>query len=92
LRWQLSERVRERLDARRGRLRYAAHRELDRIAKELAGAMGRRLVAAEAAVRAALEEAAGADEGAIRSRAAALESDAGIAARIAVELSAGVAS
>lgn len=92
LRRQLPESVRERLDARRGRLRHAAHRELDRIAKELAAAAGRRLVAAEAAVRTALDEAAGVDDAAICSRAAALESDAGIAARLAVELSAGLAS
>lgn len=92
LRRQLTVMVRERLDARSGRLRYAAHHELDRIAKELAASAGRRLVAAEAAVRAALDEAGSIDENDIRSRAGALERDASIAAGFAVELSAGVAS
>lgn len=92
LRRQLSELVRERLDARRGRLRHAAHRELDRIAKELVASAGRRLVAAEAAVRAALDEAMRTDESEVHARAAALERDASVASQLAVELIRGVAS
>jgi hypothetical protein len=49
-------------------------------------------VAAEAAVRAALDEAAGMDESAIDARATTLERDAGIAAQLGIELSTGVAS
>lgn len=64
----LQENVRERLDARRGRLRYAAHREIDRIAFELTMAAQRRLVAAEASVRAALHAAASVDDSFARSR------------------------
>ena len=58
----LEQSVRERLDARRGRLRYAAHQEIDRIAGELTMAAQRRLVAAEASVRAALNAATSIDD------------------------------
>ena len=72
---RLTEAVRERLDARRGRLRYAARRELDRIARELAGSAQRRLVAAEGAVRAALTDDAAVDDAYVRSRSTKLEAE-----------------
>lgn len=73
LRRQLAATVDERLDARRGRLRYFALRELDRAAKQFSASTQRRLVAAETAVRTALDDAANADEASIRMRAVDLE-------------------
>jgi hypothetical protein len=57
LRRRLPEAVRERLDAHRGRLRYAALQELDRIRLALRLAAERRLLAAENAVAMSLNEA-----------------------------------
>ncbi len=86
LRARLDEAVRERLDRRHGRLRYAAHQELERIAKVLVSAAQRRLVAAEAAVRNALDDAADVDDEGVHLRVADLERDELIVERLTTGL------
>jgi GTP-binding protein EngB required for normal cell division len=69
LRRRLEELVRERLDARRGRLRHTALRELDRLGRTLRASVERRLLAAENAVAAALDEALQTPESELQARA-----------------------